>query len=171
MSSLRIALTRRVDGTVVFRCTRDDGTAVWQVHERANARFFPAHDLTHFAVETTLGYGDAFYGLTAAGWALTDFGSPWPRGPLPPRALEVELIVGFLDRERMDLAAGGALWTAADFATQAAAYYAEHGRREAPPLLDDPALERVRAARDALLARWAAVPAGDSLTLDFPLDR
>src|SRR5207245_8210042 len=41
-----------------------------------------------------------FYGLVAEGWDLTDFGSPWPRGPLPPEALVSEFIVGFLDRER-----------------------------------------------------------------------
>jgi hypothetical protein len=38
--------------------------------------FFAYHDLAHYAVETTLGPGQAFLGLVASGWDLGDFGSP-----------------------------------------------------------------------------------------------
>jgi hypothetical protein len=167
MSALRLELVRRTDGTVVFRCTRRDGSSTWQVHQRAKAEFFPAHDLTHFAVETTLGYDSAFYGLVARGWELTDFGAPWPRGPMPPQALAAELLVGFLDRERADVAGGGAPWAVADFDAFTAAYFADHAPASAPLELDADALDRVRAARDALLERWRAVAPGGTLALDF----
>ena len=140
------------------------------MHQRANASFFPAHDLTHLAVETTLGLANAFYGLTAAGWDVTDFGSPWPRGPLSRDAARSELIVGYLDRERADIGAGGRPWTAADFNAHAAAHYVEHARAEAPPVLEEATLDCVRAARDALCVRWRAVPIGETLALEFPLD-
>ena len=32
-----------------------------------------------------------FYGLVALGWDLSDFGKPWPRGPLPDETL----VLGF----------------------------------------------------------------------------
>lgn len=44
---------------------------------------FPPHDLTHYTVETTFGYRHGFFGLIAGGWDISDFGAPWPRGPLP----------------------------------------------------------------------------------------
>ena len=103
---LTIEIKKRNDGTSAFRCTRRDGTVTWQHHRGRQGVFFPLHDLTHYAVETVLGHGQAFYGLVADGWALDDFGKPWPRGPLPPEALDVELIVGFLDTER----ASGTRW-------------------------------------------------------------
>jgi hypothetical protein len=67
-------------GSVVSHYERADGTATWERKEEPNAWFFVAHDLTHFAVETILGYRRGFYGLVAEGWALSDFGTPWPRG-------------------------------------------------------------------------------------------
>jgi hypothetical protein len=51
-------------------------------------------------VETTLSYAHGFYGLIADGWEIADFAAPWPRGPVPHDALEVELIVGFFESER-----------------------------------------------------------------------
>ena len=80
----------------------------------------PAHDLTHFAVESTLGVRRGFYGLLTEGWEITDFAKPWPRGPIPDEALVVELIVGVLDAERRQ----GEAMTAAAFQMQAEQYVA-----------------------------------------------
>ena len=65
MAELLIQLTKRPDGGAVLRCVRGDGTVTWQRHEGAHGRFFPLHDLTHYAVETTLGFRSGFYGLIA----------------------------------------------------------------------------------------------------------
>lgn len=79
---LRLAFTKHRDGSTSFRLTRPDGTATWQRSRGATGAFFPPHDLTHLAVESTLGHRRGFYGLVAAGWDLGDFGAPWPRGRL-----------------------------------------------------------------------------------------
>lgn len=34
---------------------------------------FPAHDMTHYAVETTFGYTEGFFGLVADGWDMSDW--------------------------------------------------------------------------------------------------
>src|SRR5256886_13477123 len=115
-----IRIKKNKDGRISLSCTRADGTTTWQRQEGGQARFFPLHDLTHYAVETVLGHRRGFYGLVAAGWDLTDFGQPWPRGPLPPEALGSELLVGFLDRER---AAGGEEWPATEFNATAVTYF------------------------------------------------
>ena len=169
---LHIRLKRHVDGSASLSCTRRDGSVTWQRQNGPTALVMPAHDLTHFAVETALGFRRGFYGLLAEGWEITDFAKPWPRGPIPDEALVVELIVGFLDSERRQ----GEAMTAEAFAVQAAQYVASReavgksipaGRWQ----LSDDELERVRSLRDELLARWADVPVGGDLDLDFAVPR
>jgi hypothetical protein len=164
--SLVICFTRKSDGSAALQCTRADGSITWQRQEGARGRFFPLHDLTHLAVEQVLGFQRAFYGLVESGWNLTEFGKPWPRGPLPPEAATAELIVGYLDSER----ASGSRWSAEDFNLKAAGYHAAAGLPE-PVRLTEEALDRIRSLRGELFARWDAVPAGGSLELEFPVPR
>lgn len=98
--ALTIRIKRHADGSASLRCSRADGTATWQRQRGGYALVFPSHDLTYYAVETTLGYAHGFFGLIADGWDISDFSMPWSRGPLPPEALEVELIVGLFESER-----------------------------------------------------------------------
>src|SRR3982751_4823753 len=100
MPDLTIRLKRHPDHTASLTCTRRDGSVTWQRQRGSLGAVFPPHDLTHYAVEQTLGFQHGFYGLIADGWAIEDFAKPWPRGPIPPEAQEVELIVGFFDTER-----------------------------------------------------------------------
>ena len=81
-----IRIKKGTDGRTALSCTRADGTTTWQRQQGGQAAFFPKHDLTHYAVETTLGLRQGFYGLVSTGWDFSDFGSPWPRGKLPPEA-------------------------------------------------------------------------------------
>src|SRR5215471_15727725 len=101
---LRVQFTKRTDGSVVLRCVRRDGSATWQRHEK-HASFFSYHDLRHFAVETTLGFGKGFYGLIADGWDITDTTGKGRRGRLSAASVFVEHIVGLLERERVGDAA------------------------------------------------------------------
>jgi hypothetical protein len=160
---MKIRITKRADGGSVLSCTRNDGTVTWQRQRGKNAVFFPLHDLTHYAVESTLGHEAGFYGLVAEGWDIGDFGSPWPRGPMPDDALASELIVGFLDAER----AGGVTWTAADLNEKAALYNAEHDRPPKWKALTDDDLTRVRSAARELIARWRALDPGEMIELQF----
>jgi hypothetical protein len=48
---------------------RDDGTKEWMHADD----FMIMHDLSHFAIEKTLGYKTAFYGMINRGIELTDF--------------------------------------------------------------------------------------------------
>src|SRR4051794_36236340 len=102
---LTIELSKAVDGSVVLRCLRSDQSVTWHKHKSQYARFFPLHDLTHFAVESALDLSRGFYGLIAAGWDIADTTGKGSRGALPEEALWVEHLVGMLDAER----AGGVL--------------------------------------------------------------
>jgi hypothetical protein len=164
-----VRLKRHPDGSASLTCVRDDGTSTWQRQNGSLGSVFPPHDLTHYAVETTLGYARGFYGLIAEGWDIGDFAPPWPRGPIPVEAREVELIVGFFDTERRSFAR----MTDAEFNEHAERYGAAQRSLKPGSLGDAPRLtteqiDSVRSARSDLFRRWAAIGAGEALELPFP---
>jgi hypothetical protein len=165
MSRLTVRIKKNTDGSAALSCTRADGSVTWQRQLGAQGMFFPRHDLTHFAVETVLGYRKGFFGMVADGWDISDFAAPWPRGRIPEDADPAELIVGFLDTER----ASGTRWTANDFNDKASLYYRDHGLRSTPPTLTDDHLAQIRKRRAELFEQWDAVRPGDALELDFSL--
>jgi hypothetical protein len=157
-----IRIKKGADGRTSLSCTRADGTTTWQRQEGAQASFFHHHDLTHYAVETVLGHLRGFYALVSAGWDLSDFGTPWPRGRLPKDANLAEMIVGFLDLDR----ASGQMGTATDLNAHLAEF-CEQNELPPPEKLAEEDLSRVRQKRAELFARWNAVRPGDALELPF----
>src|SRR5881275_2584766 len=133
MSDLLIRIKKKNDGSAALSCLRADGSVTWQRQNGLQGRFFPRHDLTHYAVETVLGHRRGFYGLVAEGWDLSDFGTPWPRGPIP---------------------------SAADLNEKGAQYFAARGIRGLLQVSDEQ-LARVRARMHELFGQWEAVPPGD----------
>jgi len=160
--TLRVQITKKPDGGSILRCTRADGSLTWQRQSGPQARFFAAHDLTHYAVETTLGARYGFFGLIADGWDIADTTGKGARGPLPPEALAIEHLVGTLDRER---SSGEEL--TAEALNEYAASFAIDGGRAAPRAVTDAELARMRALVRELHGRWLALPPGASMDLDF----
>jgi hypothetical protein len=168
MSELTIRFKRNADGSAALTCTRVDGSATWQRQTGQRGLVFPAHDLTHYAVETVLEYEHGFYGLLASGWEMGDFAAPWPRGPIPEEAREVELLVGLFEVERRM----GDGWKAADLRAQGEIYAAGQGSgRKAitMPALTDEDVGRIHTLLQELLGRWAATSPGGTLELSFHL--
>jgi hypothetical protein len=159
-----IRIKKGTDGRNSLSCTRADGTTTWQRQQGGQAAFFPKHDLTHYAVETALGLRQGFYGLVSTGWDFSDFGSPWPRGKLPPEANISEMIVGFFDLERRI-----AERVAADDLNQKLAEYCAQNRLPPERQLSEDDLARVRAKRAELFAKWDAVEPGNALEVVFDL--
>jgi hypothetical protein len=157
-----IRIKKGKDGRTALSCTRADGTTTWQRQLGAQAAFFPKHDLTHCAVESALRLRQGFYGLVSAGWDFSDFGSPWPRGKLPPEANIAEMIVGFFDLERRT----GERGTIRDLNRMLAEYCTENGLLAQFQFTEDD-LARVRAKRAELFAQWDAVLPGNALQVVF----
>lgn len=167
---LTIRFKRHPDGSASLTCVRHDGSTTWQRQQGSHGAVFPPHDLTHYAVETTLGYRHGFYGLIADGWNIEDFAKPWPRGPVPSEAQEVELIVGFFDTERRSIT----LMSEAEFNEHAERFVAAQRARKgasslgiAPPRLTIAQIEAVRQCRADVLGRWGRLSAGETLELPF----
>jgi len=147
---LRIEISRQPDGAVTLRCTREDGSVTWQKQIR-HAAHFVLHDLTHYAVETALGYRRGFFGLIAEGWDAEDTTGKGARGPLPAEAVEVERIVGLFDSER----GSSVLWTFEEF------------NQFSPRVLTVEDIRSVRSLRGALFQQWFGVAPGQKMELDF----
>jgi hypothetical protein len=140
----------------------------WQRQRGVLGTVFPPHDLTHYAVETTLGFRRGFYGLLAEGWNIGDFVAPWPRGPIPAEAQEVELLVGFFQSDQRSDSA----WTLEEFTQHAESFLSasvarKHKSMVTPRAMTTDDLARVRSERDALMARWHALTASEELVLAF----
>ena len=163
MPDLSIRIKKKTDGAAALSCTRADGSTTWQRQEGQLGRFFPLHDLTHYAVESVLGFKRGFYGLLAEGWDITRFNEPGASKQLPEEAGLAEVLVGFFDVER----ATGTRATAEDFNWKIRTYYDEHGTPTPTFRMTDDQLDRIRALRADLFSRWHAVQPGDSLELNF----
>ncbi len=160
---LRVDITKRADGATILRCTRADGTVTWQRQHGPQARFFPRHDLTHYAVETTLGARDGFFGLIAQGWDIADTEGKRARGPLPAQAVFVEHLVGLVERGGI----GRGPLSAAELNEQIDRLAAE-GQVVDPMPVSEAQMQAVRARIDALHRQWAALEPGGTITLAFP---
>jgi hypothetical protein len=155
---ITVRIKKHTDGSAALSCVRANGSVTWQRQEGQQGRFFPYHDLTHYAVETVLPLR-GFYRIVAEGWDLTDFGKPWPRGPLPDAA---QVIVDFLDTER----AARITWSAEDWRMAATAYF-QARKLPLPELPTEAELQRIRKERGRLFDRWTALPPGETLELSL----
>jgi hypothetical protein len=162
MKRLQIRIRKGKDGPNTLVCTRPDGTRAMQ-HQRTG--FFPVHDLAHYAVESVLSEVCGFWRLIRDGWEFTDFGKPWPRGPMPPEAMVPELIVGQLDLER---ATGHEIDTNQLNAHLTSWFASNLPDAGAPVKVEQAQLERARELMRELHARWHALAPGASIELEFP---
>ncbi len=135
--------------------TRADGSVEWM-----SSGFYVLHDLMHYAVEHTLGYTEAFFGLMARGWTLRDFEHPKPIiDRMPNQAVWAEALVNAL---AVQLRAG----TNDEEVDEHVARSCQQHHR---PILTISAAQKtaIRAELDRLMQAWEALPANGSLDLIF----
>jgi len=164
MPELTIRIKKKTDGNAALSCIRADGSTTWQRQEGAQGAFFPLHDLTHYSVETVLGFRRAFYGLVSEGWDLSSFGDRATGHAIPDEAELAEVIVGFFDVER----ATGVVSSADDFNWKIRTYRENKNLAPTSFEMTTDALARIRAKRSELFASWRALPPGETMTLAFP---
>ena len=163
MPELLIRIKKKSDGSAALSAVRADGTTTWQRQEGQLGRFFPLHDLTHYAVETTLGFRRAFFGLLAEGWDLSDFGKTSSKNLQLGEAGLAEVIVGFFDLER----ATGIVETADALGDRIRSYYGDRGLACPECSITQDQVARIRERRAELFASWRALPAGQAIQLPF----
>ncbi|MEP7352882.1 MAG: hypothetical protein ABI824_06590 [Acidobacteriota bacterium] len=160
---MQVQITKRADGAGVLRCVRSDGSVTWQKQTDRHAAYFALHDLTHFAVETTLGFKRGFFGLIAQGWDIDDTTGKGARGPLPPEAAVAESIVGLVQAEQ----AGGKSWPAEEFNSTLADILTSANSVVPAPVLTEAQIAAVKQRRSEIVEQWNSVPVGEALDLTF----
>ncbi len=156
---MQIRLSKGSDKPTTLRCLRDDGTETWT----ALKSITPHHDLMHYAVETTLNYRGAFYGLIAQGWNIEDFTTRLPDGSfraMPPEAMAAETLVILLQGEQVS---GG---EQTDLLALVAAACAAH--HVLPPQFTPEQVTRIRERFRGYWKQWQQLPPGETLELAFP---
>lgn len=159
MGTLKITLTKKSSGESALACSRADGSVTWQKHTHA---FFPLHDLTHYAVETTLGLRHGFFGLLADGWEIGDFGHRTIPDHARRDAMLAETLTGMLDQER----GTGVILEADDF-NEGLRSSLEGLGVDSSVRLTDRQLDAIRVRFLELASLWGRTPAGGRVELEF----
>jgi hypothetical protein len=159
---VKVCLKKAKDGRPAVTFVRDDGSST--TGRLGLGDFGPVHDLTHYAVETTLGLPHGFYGLLAAGWNIADFEAKGTAARLPDEAIVAECIVGQLT----NVVFGGREVTTTDFNWLVREALVALRPAAAVPTIDNTAFRALRECLAALLDRWRALPPGGTLELDYP---
>ena len=143
---------------------RDDGTMTWS----ALSPNFATHDFMHVALETTLNYRNAFFGLVGDGMDIEAFGETDPqtgRKPvLPAEAIYAETTVQTLWQYWIseDWPDAGALSDVLEIAWQ-------QFDLPAPARITNEQLSQVREIFTGLLNRWDQVLPGETMEVTFAL--
>ncbi len=151
-------------GTPVLTCVRADGSSTYS--KSAHGAFFGPHDLMHFAVETTLGLRQAFFGLIAAGWTIEQFAEPGAAARLPAEAIFAEHVVNLLMQE----ATYGPARDAAEFNRVLSQVMAGENRSSGSTVrvVTEDELRLIRERFAQLLGEFQALKLGETLDREFP---
>ena len=98
MPRLTFELKKRADAKAQLVLTREDGSHTIGTIGPAEG-FGPVHDLTHYAIESTLGLDEGFLGMCASGWEIADFEVKGTASRLPREAVFAEIAAGELSRQ------------------------------------------------------------------------
>lgn len=159
---MKVCLKKAKDGRPSVSFLRADGSST--TGRLGSGDFGPVHDLTHYAVETTLGLSGGFYGLLAAGWNIPDFEVKGTGRRLEDEAVVAECIVGQLTN---------AVFGSQPVATADFNWLVAEAVRAVRPgavvlAVDDATFRTLRERLAALLDRWRALPPGETLELPWP---
>jgi hypothetical protein len=155
---MQIRFTKKPNPPHVLTCVRDDGSVTRAAVEPA----FIVHDLTHYAVETTLGLRDSFYALLARGWDIQSFDVPGAtkRLDIPAEAQTTEFLVGLLQTEQLTGEPRG------DFNAEVRNAVERAGHTAREPISDDD-LARIRECIAEIIHQWRGLPVGETLELTW----
>ena len=155
---MQIRFTKGKDKPDTLHCIRADGSETWT---RLKNGFGALHDLAHYAVETTLGFDQAFFGLLAQGRSIEEFAETDDRSWVGEQGMVTETIVMTLQYETAHVAAPETFFEMVDEACRGLGI-------ATPAALTPEALAAMRERYSALLMQWATTPPGGRLELDFP---
>lgn len=153
-----IQLTKNKARPNIIKYIRDNGTETWMYSDD----FFVRHDLSHFILESVLGYHTAFNGMINQGMDIRDFENKEKRATLTvadeayyaenlANLFLIEIIQGeFIDFNKI----------------QQDAFVSWNNQFPAISLADDK-ISQIRSRLRKLLYQWEVLPEGEKMELIF----
>lgn len=160
---------KKLTGGVAVTCVRVDGSIA--VQRSGHGAFFALHDLLHYAVERSLGYRQAFWGLMEAGWDFATFGDRRDQRyrQMPDEALWAEHLVAVVQRRMAEGAWEDGQNLLQVFTDEVNAEWLSALQdvcRKPLPLSPDQS-KSICVLADDLWNQWARVPVRGTLELEF----
>ena len=166
MPSLTFRLRKTADAGAQLILVRDDGTHTLGTVGPADG-YGPLHDLTHYAIEQTLGLCEGFLGLITSGWEISDFEVKGTAKRLPAEALFAEVAAGELSRQLLTRQVSSYedfIWAIELTMDQRRPGYTRPGISSAQ-------LESIHALIASAWRKWRELPPNDVLELTFTCER
>ena len=157
---MQIRFTKNTGKQNVIKYIRDNGTETWMYCDD----FFIRHDLSHYALEKILGYKTAFNGMLNAGMDIRDFDDKEKRTKLSVTA-EAWYAENLANLFLIEIAQGAF----DDFNQVQQTSFVSFNQQYPPIILPDEKIKEVRHHLTDLLAKWKALPSGETLELSFSL--
>jgi len=155
-----LQITKHSDKPHIISYRRDNGTTTWMKADD----FFVQHDLSHYAIEKTLGYATAFMGMLNNGMDIKDFENREKRLQLTITAEAcyaenmANLFLIEAVHDKFD-----------DFNAVLASSFANMQQPIKPPVLTNTEQDAIRQHLKALLENWKQLTPGQTMTLSFDI--
>jgi len=157
---MQLHITKNTGKPHLLVYQRDDGSNTWMKTDD----FFVRHDLSHYALEKTLGYRSAFMGMLNNGMDVADFEDRAKRSQIPITA-EAAWSENMANLFLMEIAQG----ELDNFNQVLADSFIDMGTATPPVRLSPEQLTAVRAFLRQLLTDWKELPDGQTMILDLDL--
>jgi len=164
---MKITFQKDKNNRLSLRCEREDGTSTYTILKSPASVY---HDLAHLAVERTLGFRKAFFGLLAQGFDIPDFEAKREERPaellpanLPLEALQTEHIVNLLITEHFNSGKMSDFLSILNQSLIAAGL-------ALPDELNEDTLAIIRDDFAELQEQWSTLPVEHSISYSFPWD-
>jgi len=151
-----LLITKNINKPHIIRYKRDDGTDTWMKADD----FLVRHDLSHYAIEKTLGYKTAFIGLLNNGMDIRDFEDREKRLKIivTQEACYAENMANLFLIEKIQGNSG-------NFNEMLASAFINMKLPFAVPVLSNNEIDSVRNCLSKLLNSWNDLPDGETMTL------
>jgi hypothetical protein len=155
---MKLKITKFQDKKHVLKYVRDNGTETWMHSDN----FFVLHDLSHFALEKTLGYTTAFCGMLNSGISIEDFEDRNIRNAMliTKEAIYAENMANLFLMETVQ----------GNFDDMNAVIKEAHEtitNKLPAPVLTATQIEGIRTNLQEVLTLWKNLPEGNTLVVDF----
>lgn len=153
---MKIWFTKNNSQLFSIRYERDNGSSTWM---KADS-FFIRHDLSHYAIEKTLGYKTAFFGMINRGMEPKDFDDSVKRKliPITSDACYAENMANLLLMEIVQE-------PLVDFNGTLKQAFNPIGTAHEAPVLQETELSAIRKLLRQLWWEWDLLPVGQSILL------